>query len=96
MAGPWTVQIDVVHIPEKCLRVMGTRTDDSDPENPFVHSEEISVDTANQTLAEIRDGLVSRMKVEFQAQRTKKEQVEALLGNWESALADALNAEEPI
>jgi predicted XRE-type DNA-binding protein len=96
MAGTWTVDIDVVHIPEKCIRVTGTRTNDADPENPFVHSEEISVDTSNQTLAEIRDDLVARMKLKFQAQRMKQEQVDTIIETWQSALADALNDEEPI
>ena len=96
MAVNWTVKIDVVHIKEKCVRVTGTRTDDSDPENPFTHSEEICVDTTNQTLAEIRGMVVARMRVKFQAQCTKQAQIDTILGDWESVLADALNAEEPL
>ena len=35
MAATWTVEIDVLDLPTKRIRVTATRTDDADPDNHY-------------------------------------------------------------
>ena len=96
MAATWTVEIDVLDLPTKRIRVTATRTDDADPDNPFVHVTEGSTDTSAHTLGEIRDMLVAQCVAEYQAHVVKQAAVDPVIATYEAALTDALNAEEPL
>ena len=96
MAATWTVHIDVLGLATQRIRVTATRTDDADPDNPFVHTTEGSTDTTVHTLPEIRDMLVAQCVAEYQAQAARQAHVDAVVTTYEAALAAALNAEEPL
>ena len=96
MAGTWTAHIDVLDLATKRVRVTATRTDDADPDNPFVHVTEGSTDTAQHTPPEIRDMLVAQCVAEYQARAARQAQVDAVVTTYKAALAAALNAEEPL
>ena len=96
MAATWTVEIDVLDLPTKRIRVTATRTDDADPDNPFVHVTEGSTDTSAHTLGEIRDMLVAQCVAAYEAHAAHTQAVAAVVDGYEAALTTALNAEEPL
>ena len=96
MAATWTAEIDVLDLATKRIRVTATRTDDADPDNPFVHVTEGSTDTTVHTLIQIRDMLVAQCVAAYEAHAAKQTAVAAVVATYEAALTAALNAEEPL
>lgn len=91
MAVVWTIEIQVTNLATREVIVRGTRTDGADVWTDTIVGK---YDTANHTpqelLATYTDGLWNL----YQLQKTKEANIAALIGQAESALANALNAKE--
>ena len=97
MAAIWTVSIEVTNVALKQCNVTMVRTDDADPENPFRYTTAGHVDTTcGLTLVQIRDRFRDQAVAAYQAWAAKQDAVAAIAATYESALATALNAEEPL
>ena len=97
MAAIWTVSIEVTNVALKQCNVTMVRTDDADPENPFSYTTAGHVDTSGGlSLVDIRDGFRDQAVAEYQVWAAKQDAVAAIVATYETALADALQAEEPL
>ena len=91
MAGTWAVDVEVIDLPQRTIRVQGTRTDGEDVRTYCVEGK---YDRVNFTPHQLLTVYTGWLWDQYQADLVKETQIAALLGQAETALANALNAQE--
>lgn len=91
MAGTWGVSIQVADLAQRTVRVQATRTEGEDVR---VYSAEGTYDTVNNTPQALLAKYTSLFWDLYQGEVTKEAQIAALVGQVQTALANALDAKE--
>lgn len=94
MAVTWDVEIDVLNLGEKRLRVTGTRTDDAPEALTPVWSLVAYGQVDTEDLPGSRAKVIGRLWGAWQEYLDRESQIEALLAGWEAALESDLDTLE--
>ena len=92
MPATWEIHIDVIDLQERRVRVAVRRTEGADVWDFSL--DDAKYDTANKTPAQLREEFADNIWDHYQRHVAQQSQIAAMIGQAETALANALMAKE--